>query len=408
MSSASSQYPSPSTHTLRIALAPSDTVGTAWHAGRSVDAPATIGALTLGPTAFAHRIATFVGHPLPVAFAAERIAAADRILSELDDGAQWFSATRIADPVGAAQWLVHAHDTLRSSGWDGRPLQASPRLKAISALQVGTANTRLPPGFADALHDLVGTLQSRSLSVPVHVQLQAPRGAFSPLLGSLLAAIEARGHTVSAPGTADPGAAEDTDLGRLQRALRGGEKATLLHDGTLRILQGDSPWEAAALATALTGDDALWLLSGESALLDRVRSRFDRPLLGGGDSSCWRPALQILPLALALQTGPQDPQTAVELLTLPVSPLPQRLRRALVGALGRQPAVGSPSWSEVLQEGLAKHAERNPDANMDALTQRVATLFPVAPSNTVLVSQAIHVVSDARGEHQSVKLLTTI
>ena len=187
-------------------------------------------------------------------------------------------------------------------------------------------------------------------------------------------------------------APEETDLGRLQRALLGGPKAALSGDGTLRILQGEGPWEAAALATVLRDDQGVWLLSGEHALLDLVRSRFDRPRLGIGTASRWRPALQVLPLVLALQTGPQDPQTALELLTLPISPVPRGMRKALVTALSNQPAVGSPLWNEALEGALAKHGERYPDADIDMVRARINTMLPIAPAREIDAAKVVGVI----------------
>lgn len=376
---------------LHLELAPTDAVGTVWHAelGRG---GADLGRIRVGPTAFAHRVGMLLGHPLAVAPPGERVAAAVRILAALDDGGQWFSATREADPLGAALWMVQAHDALRNLGWDGSAVVSSPRLAALFALRRGAGGVFLPPGLPDVLHGLVEILARRAPSVRFDVHLGVGRAFFSPLMRALLSSLEARDHRVVEAPTLGPCAPADSDLGRLQRALLGGAAATLAGDGTLRILQGETPWEAAALATALLDDRATWLVSGDEAVLDCVRSRFDRPRLAGGAASRWRPALQVLPLALALQVGPQDPQTALELLTLPVCPVPGAVRRGLISALGDQPAIGSPRWSEALAQGLEKHAGRYPDADIDTIANRIGLLFPVDPPRSVPASELLIVV----------------
>jgi ATP-dependent helicase/nuclease subunit B len=373
---------------LLVDLSPSDATGTGWHTELGAGS-ADLGRVHVGPTAFAHRVGVLVGYPLSPAIQGERIASAVRILEALDDGHQWYSETRTADPFGAAQWMVQAHDELRTLGWEGNALTSSPRLAAISALRQGVEDAALPPGLPDVLHGLIAALERRVSAVPLDIHLDAPRSSFPPLLGSLLAAIEAQGHTVSELPPQTGAAPADTDLGRLQHTLLGFEQAELTGDGTLRILQGQGPWEAAALATALLGDDAVWLLSGEAALLDRVRSRFDRPRLGVGAASRWRPALQVLPLALALQTGPQDPQTALELLTLPICPVPGSIRHALVKALSDQPAVGSPSWDQALDQTLSAYVEEYPDTDREKLRTRISTLLPTAPGPTLTAAEAV-------------------
>ncbi len=378
---------------LHLDLSPHDAVGTGWHVEVGEDT-ADLGRLHVGPTAFAHRLGVLFGHPLTPVLQGERIAAAVRILEALDDGHQWYSKTRAADPFGAAQWLVRAHDELRTLGWNGEAIDATPRLAAISALRTGVDGLTLPPGLPDVLHGLVAAIDGRRCGIPLDIHLDVPRDTLSPMLRSLIAALEAHGHAVTEPPSLTASAPEDSDLGRLQRALLGHDKATLSGDGSVRILRGEGPWEAAALATALLGDDATWLLSGEDALLDRVRSRFDRPRMGVGAASRWRPALQVLPLTLALQTGPQDPQTALELLTLPVCPVPAPIRRALVRALSNQPAVGSPGWVEALETSLSAYVEKYPDTNADKIGQRIATLLPTAPTSTVTTAELLVVIQE--------------
>jgi len=381
---------------LQLDLSPIDAIGTGWHAQLGAG-NADLGRLHVGPTTFAHRIGVLIGHPLSPALQGERIATVVRILEALDDGQQWYSETRAADPFGAAQWLVNAHDTLRSAGWNGTVLTASPRLAAIAALRDGTGDLALPQGLPDVLHQLRFVLQQRAPVVPLEIHLDTPRTAFSPLLRSIFEQLEAHGNSVHEPPPLAPSAPADTDLGRLQRALLDEGRATLTSDGTLRILQGEGPWESAAMATALLDDQAVWLLSGEDALIDRVRTRYDRPCLGVGAASRWRPALQVLPLALALQTGPQDPQTALELLTLPVCPIPGEIRRALVKALSNQPAVGSPMWIEALDKSLSAYVESYPSTDAEKLRARITTLFPTDPAKTATAAELGVVVQEVAG-----------
>lgn len=370
---------------LRLSLFPSEGLATAWQASAAAsDTPASIGCLTVGPTQFAHRVATFVGAPMAVALQGERIAATDQILAGADDGQQWFSKTRVADPLGAAQSLLDTLDTLKQAGWTGAPLASSPLLACVSWL----TGAGLPAGTPDAVADLLATVRRRPPTVSIGIALQAPRSAYDALTLALVDALASHGCQVEPAPTLTAAAPPDTDLGRLQRALLGGPAADLVGDDTLRVLEGDGPWEAAALATALTDDAALWLLSGEAAILDQARRQLDRPALGGGAPSRWRPALQVLPLVLALQTGPQDPAVALELLTLPISPVPSAVRRRLVDALGKQPAVGSPAWKEALTEGIAAYVDRYPDRDGATLRARVERFFPTGPPTQVTAADA--------------------
>jgi hypothetical protein len=61
-------------------------------------------------------------------------------------------------------------------------------------------------------------------------------------------------------------------------------------------------------------------------------------------TSAWRPAAQVLPLALELAFEPRDPYRVLELLTLPVGPFRGRLGRMLARAVARQPGIGGQEW----------------------------------------------------------------
>src|SRR5690606_5177799 len=57
-----------------------------------------------------------------------------------------------------------------------------------------------------------------------------------------------------------------------------------------------------------------------------------------------------LPLALALLFAPRDVHRALELLSLPRSPIPRRARGPLLDALGESAGVGSRAWREALAD----------------------------------------------------------
>ena len=368
---------------LTFDLAPSDVSDTAWHLDIP-DSGADLGTLRVGPSRFAQRLGQLVGLPVAVGSPGERVAATMALLDTLDDGQQWFSATRSADPIGAATWMLAAHDALRLMGWNGGQLGGSDRLEALALLRLDRGENPIPPGLPDALHRMSRALETRQPPVALRIRLQQPIDAYSPILRRILDGLAHAGATVVPCPSVEPAAPGDTDLGRLQRALLGLDvDGDVTGDGSLRILDGETPWEAAALALASVGDDALWLVSGEAEVLGRVRARFNRPRIGAQAASRWRPVLQVLPLVLALQFSPQDPQLAFELLTLPVDgrglAVPRKVSRPLVDALNEAPAIGGPAWDVGLEKGLADFGSAYPDADVDRLRERLDIWFPRAP-----------------------------
>ena len=331
--------------------------GTAWrHVLRQGEARA--GFEPLGPLGLARRLGRILGIPAEAATAPERLAVHEQRLTSHDDGHRSYSRSRKQDPFGVARYLLGLRDELRLLGWDGRPLAGSERLADLAALEA--LSPPLPPGFPDLVAELTAGLRAGGpLPFPIRVELASARAAFSPLVRRLLDALAAAGAEVVEPPRDEPLAPADTDLGRVQRALLdpGAERAALRGDGTFLLLEADTPLEAAELTASLARTrplaDATFVVAAEPATLDAALARQGLSTLGVSTSSHLRPHLQVLPLRLSLAFAPQDPFRAAELLLLPGGPLPGHARRALLGALGQMPGIGSGAWRAAIEESVA-------------------------------------------------------
>ncbi len=330
--------------------------GTAW---RHLLAPgeARAGFESAGPLGLARRLGRILGIPAEAAGAPERLAAYTQRLDQHDDGTRSYSASREQDPFGVARFLLALRDDLRLSGWDGRALDGSSRLRDLAALE--QQGTRLPPGVPDLVGDLIDGLQATGkLPFPVRVDLASPRRAFQPLFRRVLEALAAAGAIVNDPPPQSALAVASTDLGRLQRALLDPEAArpALEGDGSLLLLEADTPLEAAEMAASFARTrplaEATFVVATEPAMLDAALARQGLPTLGLSSSSPLRPHLQVLPLRLALAFKPQDPFRAAELLLLPGAPLAGHARRKLLGALNQMPGLGSPKWLGAIEEAV--------------------------------------------------------
>ncbi len=343
----------------------------------------------VGPLGLARRMGRVLGVPARPAEAPQRLAALATKLDQHDDGNRSYSASRKHDPFGVARFLLALRDALRMAGWDGRALTGSPRLRDLAELEC--LGTSLPAGLPDVLAGLVVALRA-PLPFPVYVQLAAPRSAFAPMVLALVDALGVAGAVVTDMAAETAGASGDTDLGRVQRALLAGvstkDRPTLKADGSLLVLEADTPVEAAELTASLAGavmlGDTTLVVSTEAVVLDAALARQGLPTLGLATSSALRPHLQVLPLRLQLAFGPQDPFRAAELLLLPGGPLPGHARRRLLDSLNEMPGVGSPSWQDATKAILAEEtarAERRGDSPTQAkaaaktLSDRIAAWF---------------------------------
>lgn len=331
--------------------------GTAWR-HLLADGEARAGFECVGPKGLARRIGRVLGVPTEAAEAPARLAALAQKLDRHDDGSRAYSASRSADPFGVARHLLQLRDALRLAGWDGGPLAGSDRLRDLSALEA--VAPRLPPGFPELVHDLLaGLAAAGALPFPVRVRLASPRAELAPLVVRLLEALAAAGAEVADPPAPAPLAPADSDLGRVQRALLDPAlpPPELRGDGSLLLLEADTPLEAAEVtASLLRGADlgrATAVASAEPGVLDAALARQGLPALGVSAASPFRPHLQLLPLRLLLAFRPQDPHRAAELLLLPGAPLPGHARRSLLGALDEMPGLGSPAWLRAVDEAVA-------------------------------------------------------
>jgi ATP-dependent helicase/nuclease subunit B len=380
---------------LEIHLTASDG-GTAWrHALAPGDARA--GWECVGPLGLAKRLGRVYGLRGEAAPHAERVSAYAARLAQLDDGERSFSESRKKDPWGVAAFLLGLRDRLRAAGWNGRPLDGSPRLADLAAVErvsaPGLAPT--PPGAADVFWSIVAELEREpTLPEPLAIRISAPDAAFDPILLRVLSGLAARGAIVTRSDEETPAAPAATDLGRLQRALLSSAAGTpgpaLAGDGSVLVFEADTPLEAGELtagyARSAPHATATLVAGCDPGALEVALARHGLAAFGAGERSRWRPALQVLPLRLALAFAPRDPFRAAELLMLPVTPLPWGVRRRLLDALVEQPGVGGPAWRKAIDEAAAEEAERagsdDPEraeaagtAAATALRERIETWF---------------------------------
>jgi len=323
----------------------------------------------VGPFGLARRLGRVLGIATDAAPAPDRLGAWARRIDAHDDGHRSYSESRRNDPWGVASHLLRLRDRLRLLGWAGGALSGSARLADLAALE--TLAPALPPGHPEILAALVAEVRARPFPLPLRVELAAPRARFDPLLLSLLDEL-ARAGAVLVDAPAAAAASGDSDLARMQRALLdpATPAATLAGDGTFQLLEADTPVEAAELvASELRTRElsrATVVAAAEPELLDAALARQGLPTLGAGARTALRPALQILPLRLALAFRPKDPLRAAELLLLPGAPLEGFVRRRLVAALREMPGVGGPAWREAVDEAVEDAAARARTAGLDA------------------------------------------
>lgn len=331
---------------------------------------ATAGFEAVGTSGLLRRLATLFGVSSAQSESGPRVAAWLGRLEAHAPQASAYAASFEVDPWGTAAHLLALRDLLVLDGWDGRPLNASARLADLTALDRLAEAPALPPGPADLARHLATTLAAhRQLPEPLRVRHVEPRAELPSAVRAILTRLEALGAQVipfEAPALKPPEA-----LATLRAALHTppAAPAPLPPAAGVLVLDAETPWEAGELLASWLADHPnprrTLVAAADTAWLEAALRRRSLPALGTSAPSPWRPALQVLPLRLSLGFAPRDPRFALELLTLPETPVPPRLARHLLSALLDSPGIDGPKWRQAIQD--ATEGAPDPQAVLDAV-----------------------------------------
>ncbi len=286
------------------------------------------------------------------------------------------SASFAADRWSTARALLRLRDALRLGGWAGDrlgPKAAVP--EALEDLQAAEAQPLpLGPGVAERLEAVDRALDAGQVLPPLTLELEDTLAAWPRRWRGLLQRLGAR--TRELPAAHAP---RETGLGTLQESLRGETLVPLDPGPSLLWQSARSRTEAirAVVAALSTEPDrlpstAICCEDGALALRLNEALRAARlPMAGARDPSSAQPVQQLLPLFLELAWGPVDPARLLDLLTLPLGPIPRRAAWRLAEALMEQPGLGSAAWERTLQELTAPDSD--PEGSLGA---RLETWLP--------------------------------
>lgn len=315
------------------------------------------GVAWVGPAGFINLLEPRLGLKGPVNPDTVRAAA---LVTDVLSADGFWSESAQTDPFGVARKLLRMRDKLWLEGWQGQGL--TPRL-----VQLAQVTRSALPGFPDRVSAVRDAVHSR-LNGGIELKIYGSVQTWPKLWRDVFTGLElVDGWSIE---LTTPFARSKGDL---LAARRKGFKPK--GDGSLQLLRASGPMTAARHAAAwLANQDNLeeTVIIGPDALLDQALRDFGLPTTGGTDQVDRNSLLQILPLTLDLMDLPPDPQRALELLTLPISPVPGSLARQLIMALQEWPAVGSEEWQRRLKEWLD---DKRTGADRERLAKRLGLLF---------------------------------
>jgi len=325
--------------------------------GPLADKEAVSGEIWVGPSGLLGLLETMTGlsgPPVPSALRAAELVPAIRGTSGF-----WSDSAQV-DPFGTAKRVLQWRDTLRMHGWRFQPV--SPRLAQLAEVTEKTV-----PGFPDRVLQVAETFMEQSNAVSQLI-LMAPYDQLPFVWKTALDALQKTG-TELIQKTLKPVKSRG-DLAACKKA-----SFKPKGDGSLQFLRTDTTGaaahETAAWLSTLNGLEQTVIIGADS-ILDQALHRFGIPTTGAVIPVSDNGLLQILPLTLTMGWNPPNPQRALELLTLPISPVPRGIARRLSDAIQDYPAVGSDAWHKALEEGLEKIDD---NAARKRLKKRIMTLF---------------------------------
>lgn len=293
---------------LRLHFAPEFGL-TPWVSLFSSELAADAGVAAVGTDALLTQLELRLGLPAPPTPSAREARLAG-VLRRTDG--PWSDSVR-SSPFATARTLLQRADALRLHGASLAALP--PRWQRLLAPAFES-----PGGVVDRVAQLVPRLKPGFLCGELVLHCESHRVPAS--LRPLLAALTSLGWRLHPAATPPP------------RPM-----------ATVRVLRASSPH---ALATALVdqllplGASPTTLVVAPDAVLDRALQRRGLPTLGATRDD--HPARALLAHAFALSFAPQDPQDALDLLSLPFQPVPESLAALLRAALDQWPSTRSPAW----------------------------------------------------------------
>ena len=276
-------------------------------------------------------------------------------LKRCDHSARFYHRSLEADELGTAATLLAWRDQWHLFGWDAEVKStATGRLSDMADVEY-IACEKVASSVGERLATILPVMEHRPPSIS-NVMLVAPLATYPKRWQQVLSRlpIELTPLEVVPHGELFLHTLQD----RLRRAQSGEtftdeDRLSYRADGSVVVVRAEtrllaSRWLADRMAQGI--DDGALVASDGAALLDEILVSAGQARHGLGESSAYRPALQLLPMALALLWAPLDFNVLISFLSHPISPVRSYARRQLAGKLSSKPGIGGDEWENVLAQ----------------------------------------------------------
>ncbi len=291
---------------------------------------AEIGDVSVGQTGLISLLETHLGLAGEAEPEALRIRQYMVRIQSLPDGRRFYSDSFAFDAWASARELLGWRDDLVLHGWDPKAGNQPERLAAIAEIELAS-DYPLADGLSDRVRRVTHALGNRPALPIRQITLQDPMHLLPTPWKRLMEKLQACGVEVS-----------DAILGTSLPV----EIVLLESEHIWPLAQAVAGWVRAA---AETGDIAL-LCQQDTTQLDQALHAQGQPATGQRMTSAQLGVFQLLPLVLENLWKPVRIGHLMELLSVPLSPVPAFAARKLIAALAKKPGLESELWEKAILE----------------------------------------------------------
>ncbi|WP_462411665.1 PD-(D/E)XK nuclease family protein [Neobacillus sp. Marseille-QA0830] len=291
-----------------------------------------------------------------------RIAEWQELIREHDTGNMPFSQSFKTDSWNTARELLRRRDELILAGWDPAVHTGGSKwLETLSKLELANSNQTV--GFSDRVRALMSQLENQG---QVHIDsimvVDEDETLWDPWAIQLVDLLKKQGvEVVKEAGSFGTNLQNQaSDLSLLQAVLAGEISSQEAQgDGSILLIRSEQEWDAADFLVSwlqeYNTEDTVVIKGEGSLFLDELMHRRGVPGAGVDASSKWRAVLQVLPLTIDTYWEPLRVERMMELLTIPSSPVPGRIRYKLANELAAYPGIGGPKWNQAIEAGMNEY-----------------------------------------------------
>lgn len=333
----------------------------------------TLGAITVGTMGMLGILEPQLG------LIAEQVSQSQRIVQYLDCLKQcnhkdrFYHLSLETDELGTAVTLLQWRDVWYLNGWEvSSTTKLTGRLSDMAAVEQ-LARGRVFPSEGERLVSILEVMKRRHPAIS-KVTLIHPITSFPKRWQQVLSKLPTEISLLTSKAHGDSFLQKLQErLSRVQagHTFRPEDKLTFEKDDSFIAVRAEthllaSRWFADYVSKSI--DDAVLVASDSGAVLDDILVSVGQARHGLNYPSAYRPALQLLPMALALLWAPLDFGVLLAFLSHPISPIRSYARRQLAGKLANQPGIGGESWNQVLAKIDEYYQEDAPEVRIQINT----------------------------------------